>query len=152
MAHTIDVQRVQMSPDTVRHLLWLQGDTNLGKDGGLAFERLAQYIKAADEDERDWIAERHPDVVMGVILVMREHWALEWMRGLVKRWLDGLPVGDELDVLSSAPPFPPVSASTHITLVKADHDALMREEQHARWAARYGVAYGQRVTVEERDR
>lgn len=106
-----------MSPDTVRKLLYLEGDTVLGTDGGHAFNRLVHYVKAADEDEREWVAERHPEVVTGVLLLMRAHWALEWMRTLVKRDDAGLDLGDELDLLVVAPPFDPVPASMHVAAV-----------------------------------
>lgn len=115
--------------DTVRHLLWLEGAEDLGIQPGLAFIRLVSYIKAADEDEREWLAERHPDVVQGVLLLMRAHWALDWMRGLVKRSLDGLPLGDELDIIDVPPPFAPLRAadvpSQRVELVWAEDVDLL---------------------------
>lgn len=105
-----------LSLDVVRHLLWYEGDTNLGRDGGHAFANLVRYIKSADNDAREWVSERHPEVVTGVLLLMRTHWALEWMRGLVKRAEDGLPLGDELDMLTTPTPFAPVPASGHVCL------------------------------------
>lgn len=100
-----------LSPDTVRHLLHYEGDTVLGIDGGHFVNRLIHLVKAADEDNREWIAERFPEYVTGVELLMRAHWALEWMRTLVKRDDAGLDMGDELDLLVVSPPFDPVSAA-----------------------------------------
>lgn len=111
---------INLSLDTLRHFIYLEGDTVYGRDGGLAFARRVAYIRAADEDERDWIAERHPETVAAVLLYMRAHWAFEWMRDLVKRAEAGLDLGGELDLLAAAPAYPPVSASVHVAIVSAD--------------------------------
>lgn len=103
-----------LSPDTVRHLLHYEGDTGLGIDGGHFVNRLIHLVKSADEDNREWLAERFPEYVAGVELLMRAHWALEWMRTLVKRDDAGLDMGDELDLMVVSPPFDPVSAAGRV--------------------------------------
>lgn len=90
MAHTTDVQRVHLSQKTVQGLLAYEGDHNLGRDQGHAFNRLIPYIKAADQAEREWLATRHPEVVAGVLFIMRVPSAVELLRTIAKRYEAGL--------------------------------------------------------------
>lgn len=132
MAQTIDVQRVQMSPDTVRHLLFFEGDTNLGRDGGHFVNRLIQLIKAADEENREWIAARFPELVVGVELLMRTSWAFDWLRGLAKKHEADEPLVPEdwMPALTVFQPFPPVSAV----------GLLPDDEQIVQWGGQGGAA------------
>lgn len=106
-----------LSPDTVKHLLHYEGDTVLGRDGGHYFNRLVHLIKAADEAEREWIAERHAEVVAGVEMLMRAPWAFDWLRGVAKKHEAGIEVAtDEWTATFDLAllPHPPVPASAHV--------------------------------------
>ncbi|MDQ7877321.1 hypothetical protein Q9R08_04955 [Microbacterium sp. QXD-8] len=110
MAHTPRDSRITLSRQTVQHLLWYEGDTNLGLDGGHFVNRLIHLIKAADEDNRDWIATQFPEYVHGVEIIIHAHWALDWMRGLAKRYDSDQPLlGDDFPLLMKYfEPHPPV--------------------------------------------
>lgn len=85
---------------TIRHLLWLEGDHNLGVDGGHFIAGLVYTIRHADNENRLKLRNEYPDLVDGVLVLMRERWAFGWFRALVKAHLDRTEFG--LDLIGAA--------------------------------------------------
>jgi len=102
MAHNPDAQRVHLTQNTVQGLLSFHGDQQLGRDQGHAFNRLVNFLKAADAEEREFQAQRHPEVVAGVLFIIRVPSAIEMLQTMAKRYEAGLEAEASDQLLSLA--------------------------------------------------
>lgn len=72
-----------------RAVLWHFGDTNLGTDPGHFVSRLLGTVSAADDENLALLRGAYPDLIGAWEKVAREPWGLDWLRGVVKDFLDG---------------------------------------------------------------
>lgn len=94
-------ERVTLSIETVRHLLWIEGDTNLGLDGGHFIAALIYTIRHADDENRAKLRTVYPEYVDGVVTLIREAWAFDWLRALAKAEFYRADLGLDLSAVAS---------------------------------------------------
>lgn len=81
--------------DVARHVLWHFGDTNLGLQPGHFVSRLLVLVSAADEGNLEKLRAGWPERINAWESVARKPWGLDWLRGIVKDYLDGRELGLE---------------------------------------------------------
>ncbi len=96
----VDGERIAISLKVAQHVLYMQGDTNYGLDGGGRITRLLQYIAICDENHRAAIRLIEPEYTFAFLAVTQKSWGLEWLRGIVKAELDHVEQGLDMSVLS----------------------------------------------------
>jgi hypothetical protein len=75
--------------DVARAVLWHFGDRNLGQEPGHFVARLLVLASAADEENLAKLRVGWPEHVYAWEQVARKAWGLDWLRGIVKDYLDG---------------------------------------------------------------
>lgn len=87
--------------DIARHTLFWFGDTNLGIDGGHRINRFFDLLSASDQENIDKAATQWPIETAAWLAVARKPWGLDWLRGIVKDYLDARDFG--LDFFEEKP-------------------------------------------------
>ncbi len=81
--------RPVVSLEVARSVLWFFGDTNLGVEPGSFVQRLLLAASAADAQNLEALRLGFPAYVHAFEMVARRPWGLDWLRGIVKDYLDG---------------------------------------------------------------
>lgn len=81
--------QIVLAPEVVRHTLWWFGDRAYGQEPGHFVTRLLNLISAADEGNREKLANEYRGYVQAHGVVAREAWGLDFLLGLAKAELRG---------------------------------------------------------------
>lgn len=83
------MSRPAITLDVARAVLWHFGDHNLGLEPGHFVARLLVLASAADEENLEKLRVGWSEYIHAWESVARKPWGLDWLRGIVKDYLDG---------------------------------------------------------------